>query len=184
MRQPIPEVTNQATYKPYNEPTQAMKNWAEQQNANATYQPYNNRIGGGFFGGGAERFSDISPGEQALLKGHTGFWDNPFGLPGKQVVEAYNINQTNMSHIFTSNNIGEWKEMKSERIGDILNDTKFQNDPKWQGIVRHVKRLREITGLKPSRGFLWLTGESVEHYIARATMLAVASGQGDSVRLR
>ncbi len=65
------------------------------------------------------------------------------------------------------------KDLKVNDVIDSIKNNKLDSiDPKYETILPHLTRLYNTTFLSPEKGLFWLRGETVEHWMARATQSA------------
>jgi hypothetical protein len=177
-----------ATYQPYQNPTaQQIRNLSTWQN-NAYAQGYNNRPGNIF--GNSMNFPDLSPGEQAFLDAHKEFLiHNPYHLAGKDLIEAYQVHNSNLHTMFAGNEIGFWEAQRHVKISDILENRSYGLEQMKLGtpygkLFQHITQIQEVTGIKPkSPNLLHWKAETVEHFIARGTQQAAAINSLDAITI-
>ena len=137
-----------------------------------------------------EVFAGLSPNENLILQTHPELSNNPFHLPGRALIEVYNIHRNNLDHLLPGNTMEAWGTMSHLKASNILErtaigNTELQNDSPYGHIFAYLHRLNEVTGLKP-RGaniFHW-KAETTEQYIARALQKAAQIGILDNTILR
>jgi hypothetical protein len=127
-------------------------------------------------------FPDLSHSDNVILERQPDFADNNFNLKGNDLMRAYDTHEHNIKALFQNHDkVENWEDMKRWNTDVFLNEnSSYQNEP----IAVYIKHLREVTGLKPKKGFLWISPEKTESYIARALQKAAQIGKLSQLKIQ
>ena len=97
---------------------------------------------------------------------------------------VYEIYQTNIVHIFPEDTVTHWNSISNLKAKDLLN-VKIDEKSTINPAVAYLHKLREITGLKPKKGWVWGLfgrGETVNEYVVRALQKGAEKGLLDQLK--
>lgn len=127
---------------------------------------------------GASRHGEYFPGvddkSNAILRSHPEFvQNNHLHLSGRQLIQAYEIHQTNVSHLFRGSYEHEWENLKSFKATTLF---EAKNGDPEDPMMRYLNKLQEVTKLKPRGTGFFKRAETVNEYVARALQNAAKKG--------
>ena len=129
-----------------------------------------------------QHFQGISTAQSDYLNNHPEVvFGNHFHLTGAQLIQANETYQHNLDHLFPGEQVNNWQNVRDLKLRDILNSTKFENDPENHPTMVYIHKLIDTTGLKPKTG--WYKPESVESYVRRALQKATEEGRLEQVKM-
>ncbi len=126
---------------------------------------------------GKPYFPELTTDENVILQKYPVFADNPFNLPGKELIKAYDASLGDMNHLF-GNEPATWSRLGALKATKILEYTNETNiDATTKRFSDYLNLLKNFSELKPKAGFLGVGTENSGHYICRALQKLVADGK-------
>ncbi|MFA6177769.1 MAG: hypothetical protein WC694_02650 [Candidatus Paceibacterota bacterium] len=125
-------------------------------------------------------FLDISHEENNILLEHPEFAENPYGLSGEKLMQAYEAKDDGVDFLLEEKTI-TWHNLSNSfklRADEVL---EYQENPSADPTANHLSGylniLKNHAELKPKSGFLGIGAESSEHFIARCLQKLTATGK-------
>lgn len=130
---------------------------------------------------GKQYFPEISPEENAILQHHPEFADNPFNLSGEKLIQAYEIHESNISHIFPKDTRDVWDAVSRGPTKEMLSTKETEAEEGLSPFISYLHKLKEITGLKPKGGIIF-RNETNGEYVTRALQKATSLGKLEELK--